>query len=126
MKNNKQKNNLMGIGIDIESIDRFRKMPLKSKLNFYKKFLADDEIEYCKKFHDPYPHLAARFCAKEAFFKAISNNNNKGKNDFVLDYKKVSIIIKKNKPVILYNKKKYLVSLSHDKDKAVAVVAISS
>ena len=33
--------------------------------------LFRSELEYCRRHKDPLPHLAARFAAKEAAFKAI-------------------------------------------------------
>ncbi|MFC1557962.1 holo-ACP synthase [candidate division KSB1 bacterium] len=65
-------NNILGIGVDIESIDRFRKYPLDRKEKFFRKIFTSIELDYCFKKKDPYPHLTARFVAKEAAIKAFS------------------------------------------------------
>lgn len=61
----------MGIGVDIEKIERFKNLPFRKNKNFYEKIFTEKEIEYCLKMADPYPHFAARFCAKEAAVKAV-------------------------------------------------------
>jgi len=35
------------------------------------RLFTDAELEYCRRHKNPLPHLAARFAAKEAAFKAI-------------------------------------------------------
>ncbi len=59
---------IVGIGIDIEKIQRFRDIPFEDA--FYKKYFTAQEIEYCVNTADPAPHFAARFAAKEAVIKA--------------------------------------------------------
>ena len=63
---------IVGIGVDIESIDRFRKYPPDRDKMFFQKIFTSLELDYCFKKKDPYPHLAARFAAKEAAIKAFS------------------------------------------------------
>lgn len=63
---------IAGIGVDIESIDRFRKYPPDRNKRFFRKIFTSIELDYCFKKKDPYPHLAARFAAKEAAIKAFS------------------------------------------------------
>ena len=58
-------------GIDIVEVKRFRKMSFRNNNNFYMKNFDSEEIEYCLKFKDPYPHFAGKFAAKESFQKAI-------------------------------------------------------
>ena len=58
-------------GIDIVEVKRFRKMPFKNNNNFYMKNFDPEEIKYCLKFKDPYPHFAGKFAVKESFQKAI-------------------------------------------------------
>ena len=65
-------NNILGIGVDIESIDRFRKYPRDRNERFFQKIFTSLELDYCFKKKDPYPHLTARFAAKEAAMKAFS------------------------------------------------------
>jgi len=65
------KDKITGIGVDIESIDRFRNLPFESNKKFYRKIFTSLEIEYCLKKKDPYSHFAARFAAKESAIKAL-------------------------------------------------------
>ena len=104
----------LGVGVDIESISRFRKLNFNKNKLFYKKIFNEKEIDYCLDKSDPYQHFAARFCAKEAFIKAI--------NKPIKDYKEIEIKEKNKKPFILWDGKEYILSLSHDKDKAIAFV----
>lgn len=62
----------MQIGCDIESVEVFRDHWQKGNIAFFSRIFSEHEIEYCKKFKDPSPHFAARFCAKEAIVKASS------------------------------------------------------
>lgn len=56
------------IGVDIEDISRF-----DGKDNaFYERIFTPVEIEYCSTKKNYAAHYAARFCAKEAVFKALS------------------------------------------------------
>ena len=65
------KDKITGIGVDIESIDRFRNLPFESNEKFYRKIFTSLEIEYCLKKKDTYSHFAARFAAKESAIKAL-------------------------------------------------------
>jgi holo-[acyl-carrier protein] synthase len=66
---------MMNIGIDIEETIRFRKY-LKNPHSL-KTIFSKDEIKYCLSKSKPELHLAARFCTKEAVWKAISAKNKK-------------------------------------------------
>jgi len=110
---NLTKKGISGIGIDIEEISRFRKLKFNQNKHFYEKIFVEKEIKYCLSKQNPYPHFAARFCAKEAFIKAIKAP---------IDYKDIEIKFEKNTPFIACNNKKYFLSLSHDKHKAIAFV----
>ena len=59
------------IGIDIVDIERFRKRNFSKNERFYEKIFTSLEIDYCRKFHDPYPHFAGKFAAKEAIKKTL-------------------------------------------------------
>ncbi|TKJ17315.1 4-phosphopantetheinyl transferase [Candidatus Woesearchaeota archaeon B3_Woes] len=104
------------VGIDIEDISRFKKIPFDRNKSFYNKIFTNKEIEYCKKKSNPSQHFAVRFCAKEAFIKAI--------NEKINDYKLIEVLIKGNKPFIKWKNVNSSLSLSHDKDKAIACVLI--
>ena len=59
-----------GIGIDIIEVQRVKKIAEKNP-KLLQRIFTSREINYCLKKRNKYQHLAARFAAKEAFFKAI-------------------------------------------------------
>lgn len=60
-------------GTDIIEIDRIKESIETLGKKFLKKVYTDNEIQYCEsKKAQKYQHYAARFAAKEAAFKAIS------------------------------------------------------
>ena len=61
---------IMGIGIDLVEIDRIQDLAERHQ-SFLKRIFASCELKYCQGKKNPYPHLAARFAAKEAVFKAL-------------------------------------------------------
>ncbi len=67
---------VVGIGIDIIEIDRIRESVEKYGERFLKKIYTEKEIDYCLKKKYKYQHLAARFAAKEAVYKALATNWN--------------------------------------------------
>lgn len=60
------------IGVDTEEIERFNKYASNPDDTFVKRIYTKEEIEYCFKDNQAAAHLAARFCAKEAAYKAFS------------------------------------------------------
>lgn len=64
---------VIGIGIDIIEIDRIKKSIDQFGENFLKKVYTQNEIDYCLAKHNKYQHLAARFAAKEAIYKALAS-----------------------------------------------------
>jgi len=108
----------LGIGIDIVDIQRFRKISYSSNPGFYKKIFIPSEIKYCRKFKDPYPHFAGKFAVKESVIKAINEP---------VHMLKIETIHVNSKPAVklrgkLENRYRFLTSLSHDKNIAIAVV----
>lgn len=107
-----------GIGVDIEQIQRFRDRPYQTGDPFYERWFTLNERIYCLSKPDPAPHFAARFCAKEAFVKAIGNR--------FLDYGQLEIVretdgrIRLRAPFACDT----LVSLSHTVDTAIAMVFV--
>lgn len=83
----------ISIGTDIEEIARIESSISKNE-NFAKKCFLDTEIEYCRSKGSPGRHFAVRFCAKEAFAKAVGKpcrwhdveikNNLLGKPEIIL------------------------------------------
>lgn len=107
--------NIIGIGIDLEIISRFRRLLYKKRRHFYSSFLTDPEIKYCLKKSDPYPSFAAIFSAKEAVIKALPKP--------VLP-KDIEIIRKRNKLTALVKTQRGIrifVSISHTRDYAAAI-----
>ncbi|MDR2860907.1 MAG: holo-ACP synthase, partial [Elusimicrobiota bacterium] len=106
----------MNIGVDIEEVKRFSKFVKDEQ--YLKKVFSDNEIEYSIPKANPAQHLAARFAAKEAVWKALSAKNKK------LLITDISIKNSKDgKPIIYIKGKKSSridVSLSHTKNYVVA------
>lgn len=55
-------------GIDIIEIERFRRTVERTP-GFLKRVFTQAELDYCYRFKNPFPSLAARFAAKEAVKK---------------------------------------------------------
>jgi holo-[acyl-carrier protein] synthase len=62
---------VIGVGIDIIEIERIRKVFEERGEKYVKKIYTAQELEYSFRFKNPYTHLAARFSAKEAYYKAV-------------------------------------------------------
>ena len=111
------------IGVDIEDINRFKKYSRKKDSDFLESIFAAEELNYSYSQKNYAKHLAARFCAKEAFIKAISDYN------IQIKHNNIKILNKQNgKPEIKlppeFDNIVCRVSLSHDKDKAIAFITI--
>lgn len=109
----------LDIGVDIESISQFREKDFNQNTRFYENIFTEDEIKYCLSKGNPYQHFAVRFCAKEAFIKAMDKSN--------ISYRDIEIKMRNNKPILVHKEGAHIqgkLSLSHDKDKAIAFVVI--
>ena len=111
-------------GIDIIEVNRIKEAIQDLDEKFLKRVYTNYEIEYCNsKNNMKYQHFAARFAAKEAIIKALSDLL---KNKYELDWKDIEIINSKDgKPkLILHREIKNIasidISLSHLKEYAVA------
>jgi holo-[acyl-carrier protein] synthase len=62
---------IAGLGTDIVSIERVRRVLARHEGRFGRKVLADSEWRVAEGMPDPAPFVAKRFAAKEAFFKAL-------------------------------------------------------
>src|SRR3989442_5671684 len=60
-----------GIGVDIVRAERLSQALERFGARMEKRIYTEGELAYCRSHRDPLPHLAARFAAKEAAFKAI-------------------------------------------------------
>lgn len=65
---------VIGLGIDIIEIDRIKKSVDEYGKQFLSKVYTPSELKYCLGKKNKYQHLAARFAAKEAIYKAISTS----------------------------------------------------
>ncbi|OYT46178.1 ACP synthase [Candidatus Bathyarchaeota archaeon] len=62
---------IVGIGVDLVRIERMRAAVSRRTERFLKRIFTQQEIEDCYREKDPFPHLSARFAAKEAVLKAF-------------------------------------------------------
>jgi holo-[acyl-carrier protein] synthase len=69
---------IIGTGVDVVEIPRFRKVTDKLKDRFIHRIFTLEEQQYCGAHRDPVPHFAARFAAKEALFKSLGTGWAKG------------------------------------------------
>ncbi|MGE5400724.1 MAG: holo-ACP synthase [Ignavibacteriales bacterium] len=69
---------VIGIGIDIIEIDRIKESVDRFGDKFLNKVFTEVELEYCLGKANKYQHLAARFAAKEAVAKALTDAWDKG------------------------------------------------
>jgi holo-[acyl-carrier protein] synthase len=63
---------LIGLGADIVDVERIRGVLERQGDRFLSRVFTDEERIYCFGMKHPYPHLAARFAAKEAVSKAFT------------------------------------------------------
>jgi holo-[acyl-carrier protein] synthase len=69
---------IIGTGVDLVEIARFRKVVDRLKDRFILRVFTAGEQKFCMQHRDPVPHLAVRFAAKEALFKALGTGWAKG------------------------------------------------
>lgn len=120
---------IVGIGVDIADIERFRKITFERGDRFIRRVFSEREINYCWRCAHPDQRFAARFAAKEAVFKALRVGWQKG-----LTFRDVEVI---NGPlgepeIVLHRRAlemarekritRFHLSISHTSDYAVAQV----
>jgi holo-[acyl-carrier protein] synthase len=120
---------VIGIGIDIIEIDRIKKSIDRYGNHFLNKIYTKNELEYCLSKSDKYQHLAARFAAKEAVYKALSSgwNKNIGWKDIEISNESNGMpIVKLNGEVktFLSPEKSLKISISHSRDYVASVAII--
>ena len=115
-----------GFGVDIVEVKRIKSAAKKFGARFLDRIFTKRELAYCRRKGAPEQHLAARFAAKEAVYKAFGGD---GKNPIA--WTDVEIINDKHgKPLVVLKGtakrlmtrrkvKKAVVSLSHTKNYAV-------
>ncbi|MDH7512225.1 MAG: holo-ACP synthase [Clostridiales bacterium] len=112
---------ISGIGIDIIEVARVQRLGSKSP-RFLERVFTTREIAYCSKKKNEYQHFAARFAAKEAFFKALGKR---------IPWKDVELVnLPSGKPTLKVRAKRRWpfgrahVSVSHLTEYALAVVLL--
>ena len=106
----------IGIGIDIIDTVRFKEKPFEINEDFYKKIFHDSEIKYCLERANSSQSFAAKFAIKESVIKSINHQ---------ISFLDILTGHLDSKPTVtLLNDHSYdfLVSISHEKLHAVAVV----
>ena len=124
---------IYGIGTDIVSIKRIKSS--LTKKNFINRIFDKQEVLKCKRVVSQYNCYAKRFAAKEAFSKAIGTGISNG-----INFNEITVLNnssgkpfinlkgetkKKIKKIFKRKKIKISLSLSDEKDYAVAFVTIS-
>lgn len=120
---------ILGIGTDIIEVSRIREALKRHGDRFSEKLFTEKEIQYCKKYHDPAPHYAGRFAAKEAILKALGTGL-----DAHTNWKEIEILNNsKGKPEVLlssrigrlFPQQSILLSISHCKEYATATALLT-
>jgi len=116
---------ILGVGIDIEDINRFKKLELNKKNIFLNRIFARSELDYCFSQKNIASSLATKYTGKEAVVKAFGLMNIAN-----LDYKEIEITNDSSgAPRVRLvwdtaNKYQVLISLSDESDKAVGVAIV--
>ncbi|UCF81618.1 MAG: holo-ACP synthase [Acidobacteriota bacterium] len=69
---------LKGLGVDVVDMERFEALLRRRGTAFLKRVFTEREIRYCRARRHSAQHFAARWAAKEAFFKALGTGRGKG------------------------------------------------
>lgn len=123
---------IYGMGIDLVEVERVADK-ISKRAGFREFVFSENEIAYCEKRTNKFEHYAARFAAKEAFFKALGtgwrestayneievSNDELGKPELNF-IGKTAETVNRIRPVSIY------VSLSHVKSMATAIVIIEN
>ena len=116
-------------GTDIIEIKRIQESIENLGDKFINKIYTKNEIDYCEsRKTQKYQHYAARFAAKEAIFKALSE---KLENKYDIDWQNAEIVNNDTgKPIVKFINKEINdlegidISISHCKEYAVANVVV--
>ena len=116
-------------GIDIIEVSRVKEAIEEQNNKFLSKIYTEKEIEYCSNTGKmEYQHFAARFAAKEAVFKAISEFIKDNENEY---WRKIEVLNDNNgRPKINLGIKlskdidSIDISISHVKELAIANVVV--
>ncbi|HSB52683.1 MAG TPA: holo-ACP synthase [Dissulfurispiraceae bacterium] len=124
---------ICGIGIDVVNVERLKQAVERWGPHFLRRVFSDHEIEYCYRKRDPYPHLAARFAAKEAMTKALASLRDAGQmpSTYIAALRHFEVVNQPDGRPLLKPLYPFLpedlaihLSLSHEKETAVAAVVL--
>lgn len=114
---------ILGVGVDTIDIRRILKSYERFGERLLQKILTPEEIEYCKSRKRFYVHIASRFSAKEAVYKALGRYLH-----FGIRWKEIEVVREKGGPPEVRLKgsteiaareggiKKIHLSITHDKN----------
>jgi holo-[acyl-carrier protein] synthase len=111
---------VIGIGTDIVEVERIK--AFAQKQNALERIFSEEEISYCRARKNCYQHLAVRFAAKEAVYKALPFDG--------IAFKNIQVInLENGRPQVYVNDKRIdgltvLISLSHTEAYACANVVV--
>jgi holo-[acyl-carrier protein] synthase len=123
---------ILGLGVDIVEIDRMRHMLDTTGERLIKRIFTDGEARYALAHAEPAMHFAARAAAKEATYKALSGNQLAR----AVGWREIEICLREDGApyLVLLGRAQQraeelgvtraLVSLTHSKASAVAVVVL--
>jgi holo-[acyl-carrier protein] synthase len=123
---------IFGIGTDIIEVERIEKMVARGR-QYIDTIFTEKEIRYCEAKARKSEHYAARYAAKEAVLKALGMGWREG-----LAFSEIEVVNDElGRPhVILHGKvkeafehhriKQTSISLSHDRDYAIAVIILEA
>lgn len=123
---------VFGIGLDVVDIREFQDEVDKGREQWLTRVFTAKEREYCQRQADPYRHFAGTFAAKEAVLKAFGTGwtDDSELND-------VEITRSEGRPTVVlsgrlqelagvHRVRTQLVSITHTKDYAAAIVVLES
>jgi len=105
-----------GLGTDIVNVKRFEDKPYSKHKRFYEKIFLDTEIKYCLNYNDCAIHFSGKFAVKESVKKSINENIN------FLDIETYYLNSKPKAKLKNHQNYEFLISVSHEKEFAVATV----
>jgi holo-[acyl-carrier protein] synthase len=123
---------ILGVGVDIVEIDRMRQMLETSGERLISRIFTEGESRYALARAEPALHFAARAAAKEATYKALSGNHLAR----AVGWREIEVSLRDDgAPYLLLHGRaqqratemgvsRALISLTHSKSAAVAVVVL--
>jgi holo-[acyl-carrier protein] synthase len=123
---------IFGIGTDIIEVKRVKKMVIKGS-QYLETIFTEEEMHYCDAKVGKYEHNAARYAAKEAIMKALGTGwrgglaySDIGITNEELGQPRVSMRGEVKELFDRYQIQRTLISLSHTKEIAIAVVILEN